>query len=99
MSKEAKCVMYFLGLLCLATVIFGITGCKQEGVQGFIFHDDKLIAKTVCEEELFFSIKPDTINIRSTYSSYGAWWDKEKYVYLNDGKYRIERKTCLLKEK
>lgn len=94
MSKEAKGVMYFLGFLCLLTCIIGMTGCKSKGYQGLIYHEKDLIAKTSCEDELFLTISPDTIEVRSVYNSYGAYWDKEVYKYKNDGKYRVEKKEC-----
>ena len=53
-----------------------------------------LIAKTSCEDELFLEINPNTIEVRSVYNSYGAYWDKEVYKYKNDGKYSIEKKEC-----
>lgn len=95
MSKEGKYTIYFLGFLCLLTCIAGmLSGCKSKGYQGLIYHEKDLIAKTSCEDELFLEIKPDTIEIRSVYNSYGAYWDKEVYKYLNDGKYRVEKKEC-----
>jgi hypothetical protein len=53
-----------------------------------------LIAKTSCEDEMFLTISPDTIEVRSVYNSYSTYWDKEVYKYKNDGKYRIEKKEC-----
>lgn len=95
MSKEAKFVMYFLGFLCLLTCIIGITGCKSKGYQGLIYHEKDLIAKTSCDDELFLNVGPDTIEVRSVYNAgYGFLNDKEVYRYVNDGKYRVEKKEC-----
>jgi hypothetical protein len=95
MSKEGKYTIYFLGFLCLLTCIAGmLSGCKSKGYQGLIYHEKDLIAKTSCEDEMFLTISPDTIEVRSVYNSYGTYWDKEVYKYKNDGKYRIEKKEC-----
>ncbi len=82
-------------LLLPALLIAVIVGCESKGIQGLIYHDKELIAKTVCNDDLFVRIMPDTVIVRSKYrSSYGLY-DKEVYMYLNDGKYRIERKECV----
>ena len=94
MSKEGKYILYFLGFLCLVVCIIGLTGCKSKGYQGLIYHEKDLVVKTSCEDELFLTINPDTIVVRSSYDAYGAYWDKEVYRYLNDGKYRVEKKEC-----
>ena len=95
MSKEGKYTIYFLGFLCLLTCIVGVlSGCNSKGYLGLIYHEKDLIAKTSCEDELFLTISPDTIEVRSVYNSYGAYWDKEVYKYKNDGKYRVEKKEC-----
>jgi len=93
-SKEAKYTMYFLGFFCLLICIIGLTGCKSKGFQGWIYHDKDLITKTVCDDELFIRLRPDTIEVKSAYQSYGVWSYKEVYTYVNDGHYRIERKEC-----
>ncbi len=96
MSKEAKYTMYFVGFICVLIMIAGVfSGCEHKGIQGWIYHDKNLIAKTVCEDELFLTINPDTIVVKSSYNSYGAYWDKEVYKYVNDGNYRVERKECV----
>ena len=96
MSKEAKGVMYFLGFLCLLTCIMGVfSGCKSKGYQGLIYHEKDLIAKTACDDELFLDVGPDTIVVKSSYiGSYGFISDREVYRYVNDGKYRVEKKEC-----
>ena len=96
MSKEAKYTVYFVGFLCLLIFIAGLmTGCESKGVQGFIYHDKELVTKTICNDDLFVSILPDTIIVKSKYrGSYGLY-DKDIYKYINDGKYTIERKECI----
>ena len=98
MSKESKYITYFLGFLCVLIFIVGsLASCKSKGYQGLIYHEKDLIAKTSCEDELFFTISPDTIVVRSIYNAYvtyGIYNDKEVYKYKNDGKYRIEKKEC-----
>lgn len=95
MSKEAKYTVYFVGFLCLLIFVAGLmTGCKQKGVQALIYHDKELITKTVCDEEVFIRLKPDTIVVKSAYNSYGVWSHREIYAYVNDGHYRVERKEC-----
>ena len=38
---------------------------------------------------------PDTVIVKSKYrGSYGLY-DKDVYMYLNDGKYTVERKECI----
>ena len=72
-----------------------MTGCESKGVQAWIYHDKELITKTVCDDDLFVSILPDTIIVKSKYrGSYGLY-DKDIYKYINDGKYTIERKECI----
>ena len=96
MSKEAKYTVYFVGFLCLLIFIAGLmTGCESKGVQAWIYHDKELVAKTICNDDLFVSILPDTIIVKSKYrGSYGLY-DKDIYKYINDGKYTIERKECI----
>lgn len=96
MNKEAKYTVYFVGFLCLLIFIAGsLSGCKSKGYQGLIYHEKDMIAKTACEDELFLEINPDTIVVRSVYNAgYGFLNDKEVYRYINDGKYRIEKKEC-----
>lgn len=96
MSKEAKYTVYFVGFLCLLIFIAGLTtGCESKGVQAWIYHDKELITKTVCDDEVFIRLEPDTITVKSAYNSYGVWSHKEIYTYVNDGKFRIERKECI----
>ena len=71
------------------------SGCESKGIQGFIYHDKELVAKTVCDDEVFIRLAPDTIVVKSAYNSYGVWSHKEIYTYVNDGKFRIERKECI----
>ena len=95
MSKEGKYTIYFLGFLCLLTCIAGmLSGCKSKGYQGLIYHEKDLIVKTSCEDELFLEINPDTIVVRSAYDVMGLYNYKEIYRYVNDGKYRVEKKEC-----
>ena len=96
MSKEAKYTMYFVGFLCLLMFAAGmLSGCKSKGYQGWIYHDKDMIAKTDCDDELFLNVGPDTIVVKSSYiGSYGIISDREVYKYVNDGKYRIEKKEC-----
>lgn len=95
MSKEAKYTMFFAGFLCLLIFIGGmLSGCKSKGYQGWIYHDKDFIAKTSCEDELFLRISPDTVVVKSSYSAYGIYSDREVYKYENDGKYRVEKKEC-----
>ena len=96
MSKEAKYTMYFVGFLCLLICVAGMfSGCKSKGYQGIIYHEKDLIAKTACDDELFLDVGPDTIVVKSSYiGSYGFISDREVYRYVNDGKYRVEKKEC-----
>ena len=96
MSKEAKYTVYFVGFLCLLIFIAGIfSGCESKWIQGFIYHDKELVAKTICNDDLFVSILSDTIIVKSKYrGSYGLY-DKDIYKYINDGKYTVERKECI----
>ena len=96
MSKEAKYTVYFVGFLCLLIFIAGIfSGCESKGIQGLIYHNKELVAKTVCDDDLFVSIMPDTVIVKTKYrGSYGLY-DKDIYMYLNDGKYTVERKECV----
>lgn len=95
MSKEAKYTIYFVGFICLLIFIGGmLSGCKSKGYQGLIYHEKDLIAKTSCEDELFLEINPDTIVVRSAYDVMGLYNYKEIYRYVNDGKYRVEKKEC-----
>ena len=96
MSKEAKYTVYFVGFLCFLIFIAGLmTGCESKGVQAWIYHDKELITKTVCDDEVFIRLAPDTIVVKSAYNSYGVWSYKEVYTYVNDGKFHIERKECI----
>ena len=94
MSKEGKYTLYFVVFILLFFVVGSLSGCKSKGYQGLIYHEKDLIAKTSCADEMFLTISPDTIEVRSVYNSYGAYWDKEVYKYNNDGKYSIEKKEC-----
>lgn len=97
MSKESKGVMYFLGTLCLIVSILGMFGgceCKEEGVQGLIYHEGMLIAKTSCDYDLQFEINPKTVLVQSISREYGSRFTRAKYQYANDGHYRVERKAC-----
>ena len=95
MSKEAKYITYFVGFLCVMVFIAGsLVGCNSKGYQGLIYHEKDLIAKTSCEDELFLEINPDTIVVRSAYDVMGLYNYKEIYRYVNDGKYRVEKKEC-----
>ena len=95
MSKEGKYILYFLGFCCFLVCVVGmLSGCKSKGYQGLIYHENELIARTQCDDELFLKVSPDLIEVKSSYNSYGAYWDKEVYTYKNDGKYRIEKKEC-----
>mgnify|MGYP006896839373 FL=1 len=96
MSKEAKYTVYFVGFLCLLIFIAGIfSGCESQGVQAWLYHDKELITKTVCDDEVFIRLGPDTIVVKSAYNSYGVWSHKEIYTYVNDGCFRVERKECV----
>ena len=97
MSKEAKRVIYFLGTLCLLVSIFGIFGgceCKAEGMQGLIYHDGVLIAKTNCDFDLKFEMTPENVIVESITREFSSRVTREKYQYANDGQYRVERKAC-----
>lgn len=97
MSKESKRVMYFLGTLCLLVSIFGIFGgceCKAEGMQGLIYHDGVLIAKTNCDFDLKFEMTPENVIVESITREFSSRVTREKYQYANDGQYRVERKAC-----
>lgn len=95
MNKEAKYITYFVCFIFLFFVVIPLVGCKSKGYQGLIYHEKDMIAKTACEDELFLEINPDTIVVRSVYNAgYGIYKDKEVYRYVNDGKYRIEKKEC-----
>ena len=96
MSKEAKFTCYFIiGLACLVIAIF--SGCKRRGVQGYIYHEGILHAKTNCETELRVEMNPEYVIFETrTYKNgeYGERITVEKYQYANDGKYTVERKEC-----
>jgi len=97
MSKEAKRVMYFLGVLCLLVSIFGVFGgceCKADGFQGLIYHEGILIAKTNCDFDLKFEMNTENVIVESITLNYGDRLTREKYQYANDGHYRVERKAC-----
>ena len=97
MSKESKRVLYFLGALCLLVSILGMFGgCdrKEEGVQGLIYHEGILIAKTSCDYDMTFEINPSTVLVQSISREYGSRFTRAKYQYENDGKYTVERKEC-----
>lgn len=97
MSKEAKRVIYFLGVLCLLVSIVGMLGgcdCKAEGVQGLIYHEGILIAKTNCDFDLQFEMNTETVIVESITREFSSRVTREKYQYANDGQYRVERKTC-----
>lgn len=92
MSKEAKIVCYFIGLACLA--MFMLSGCKHSGVQGYIYHEGMLHAKTNCARDLVFEINPAHVIVETIDYGYGERLVHEKYKYENDGKYTVERKEC-----
>lgn len=95
MSKEAKIVCYFIGLACLA--MFMLSGCKHSGVQGYIYHEGMLHAKTNCDTELRIEMNPEYIIIETRTYKNGEWGERitvETYQYVNDGKYTVERKEC-----
>ena len=97
MSKESKRVMYFLGALCLLVSILGMFGgceCKAEGVQGLIYHDGILIAKTNCDFDLKFEMNTENVIVESITREFSNRVTREKYQYANDGQYRVERKAC-----
>ena len=95
MSKESKYTVYFVGFLCILVCVAGsLVGCKSKGFQGLIYHEKDLIAKTACDDELFLTISPDTIVVRSVYNAYSNYIDKEVYKYKNDGKYSVEKREC-----
>lgn len=97
MSKEAKRVIYFLGVICLFVSIVGMLGgceCKAEGVQGLIYHDGVLIAKTNCDFDLQFEMNTENVIVESITREYSSRVTREKYQYANDGQYRVERKAC-----
>lgn len=99
MSKEAKRVMYFLGVLCLVVSILGVfSGCEctAEGIQGLIYHDGVLIAKTNCDFDLTLEMNTKNVIVKSITREYGERLTREKYQYVNDGNYRVERKACKL---
>jgi hypothetical protein len=94
MSKEAKFTCYFIiGLACLAIVILG--GCSRlNGIRGDIYHEGIIIAKTNCAFELVLEMTPEHVIVETIAHEYGDRLVQEKYQYVNDGKYRIERKKC-----
>ena len=97
MRKESKRVMYFLGALCLLVSIFGMLSgceCKAEGMQGLIYHDGVLIAKTNCDFDLKFEMNPENVIVESITREFSSRVTREKYQYANDGQYRVERKAC-----
>ena len=93
MSKVVKYTLYCVGFLCVF-IAGSLAGCKSTGYQGWIYHEKDLIVKTNCDDELFLTINPDMIEVKSSYDYYGAYLDKEVYKYKNDGKYRVEKKEC-----
>ena len=94
MSKEAKYIVFFVCFIFMFFVIGSLAGCKSKGYQGLIYHENDLIAKTSCEDEMFLNVGPDTVVVKSSYYTAYGYFDKEVYKYLNDGKYRIEKKEC-----
>ena len=71
------------------------SGCKLKGYQALIYHNKDMIVKTSCDDELFLNVGPDTIVVKSAgIGSYGIISDREVYKYVNDGKYRIDKKEC-----
>ena len=93
MSKVVKYTLYCVGFLCVF-IAGSLAGCKSKGYQGLIYHEKDLLAKTSCEDELFLTISPDTIEVRSVYNSCSNYIDKEVYKYKNDGKYSVEKREC-----
>ena len=93
MSKKTK---YIICFICLFFIIGLITGGKSTstGYKGLIYHENDLIAKTSCEDELFLEINPDNIVVKSAYDVRGIYYYKEIYRYVNDGKYHVEKKEC-----
>ena len=93
MSKEAKIVCYFIRLVCLAIVILG--GCvDNSAIQDEIYHEGTIIATTNCATVLHVEMNPNHVIVESITGEYGNRLVQEKYQYVNDGKYRIERKKC-----
>lgn len=93
MSKKAKFACYFIGLVFLAMLIF--SGCEDNSaIQGEIYHEGTIIAKTNCATVLRVEMNPNHVIIESITREYGNRLVQEKYQYANDGKYRIERKKC-----
>ena len=94
MSKKTKFTCCFIGFACLLPLFF--SGCKHS-VQGYIYHDGILHAKTNCETELRVEMNPEYVIIETrTYKNgeYGERITLETYKYVNDGKYTVERKEC-----
>lgn len=46
--------------------------------------------------DLVFEITPEHVIVESLIHEHGNRLVQEKYMYVNDGKYRIERKECEL---
>lgn len=95
MHNTSKYAVLFAMVFFLLLLTISMSGCEDRGFQGFIYHDKDLIAKTSCEDELFFVINPDTIMVKSVYDVMGIYNNKEIYRYVNDGKYRIEKNKCV----
>lgn len=95
MSTEAKVICRVIGLLCAMMFVIGtILGCKQSGIQGHIYHEGILIAKTNCDMDLRFELNQESVIVESLTHEYGNKIVRERYQYANDGKYRVERKEC-----
>lgn len=72
-----------------------IFGCEDNSaIQGEIYHDGIIIAKTNCATVLRVEMNPNHVIVESITREYGDRLVQEKYQYVNDGKYRIERKKC-----
>lgn len=94
MRKEAKFVCYSIGLACMAMSL--LSGCRLIGRQGDIYHEGIIIAKTKCAMDLVFEITPEHVIVETLILEPGNTRVQEKYMYVNDGKYHIERKECEL---
>ena len=92
MRKEAKFVCYSIGLACMAMSI--LSGCRLIGRQVDIYHEGIIIAKTNCAMDIVFEINPEHVIVETLIHEHGNSFVQEKYMYVNDGKHRIERKEC-----
>lgn len=73
-----------------------VTALLDEQDIGVASEEDIIIAKTNCAMDLVFEITPEHVIVESLIHEHGNTLVQEKYMYVNGGKYHIERTECEL---